>query len=47
MGKNSNVYKTLGARCNLIIETKSLTQKQKDLIKIIMDYKKTCGCFWK
>lgn len=47
MGKNSNIFKTLGARCNLIIESKDLTEKQKELIRIIMDYKKSCGCFYK
>lgn len=47
MSKVTNIHKTLGARCNLIIETKNLTQKQREWIKIIMDYKKNCGCFYK
>lgn len=47
MATKTNAYKTLGARCNFIIESKNLTPKQKELIKIIMDYKKNCGCFYK
>lgn len=47
MATKTNAYKTLGARCNFIIKSKNLTPKQKELIKIIMDYKKNCGCFYK
>lgn len=47
MATKINIDKSLGARCNLIIKTKNLTPKQKELIKIIMDYKKSCGCFYK
>lgn len=43
--KTKNLDKTLGARCNFIVTTKKLTPKQKELIKIIVDYKKTLGCF--
>lgn len=47
MPKTKNIDKTLGARCNFVITSKKLTLKQKELIKIIMDYKKNCGCFYK
>lgn len=40
-----NINKTLGARCNLVVVSKKLTEKQKEWIKIIMDYKKSCMCF--
>ena len=45
MSKKINVYKTLGARCNFIVVSKELSEKQKEWIKIIMEYKKACGCF--
>lgn len=43
--KIKNLDKTLGARCNFIVITKKLSPKQKELIKIIVDYKKSLGCF--
>ena len=45
MNKKINIDKTLGARCNLVVKSKNLTEKQKEWIKIIMEYKKACGCF--
>lgn len=43
--KNKNLDKTLGARCNFVVTTKKLSPKQKDLIKIIVDYKKAVGAY--
>lgn len=47
MPKINNVFRTLGARCDLKVITEKLSPKQKEWLKIIIEYKKSCGCFYK
>ena len=39
-----NGLTTLGERCSVYISSNKLTEKQKEILRIILDYKKKHGC---